>query len=398
MFKDKNILIGITGGIAAYKICELIRLLKKNGANVKVITTSNALKFVTKITLEALSQNKVFTNQFEKECFSTEHISLADWADVFIIAPLSANTLSKFASGICDNLLTSVFCAFKKPVILCPAMNTGMLENPFIQENINKLKFAGFNFVDPEIGFLACGVEGNGRLANLDKIIEKTKDVLSKKKFLVNKKIIVTAGGTREKIDSVRYISNFSSGKMGFALADNAYFCGAEIVLITTVKCEKPYKTVFVNSAKEMQNAVEEEFTNADCLIMAAAVADYKTKEISDKKIKKYSETLTLELIKNPDILSEIAKIKKDNQIVIGFCAETNNLEKFAKEKLERKNLDFIVANDVSRTDIGFSSDENEVIIYERSGKSFFIEKKSKKEIAEDILEIVYGSKCSKDY
>ena len=398
MFKDKNILIGITGGIAAYKICELIRLLKKNGANVKVITTSNALKFVTKITLEALSQNKVFTNQFEKECFSTEHISLADWADVFIIAPLSANTLSKFASGICDNLLTSVFCAFKKPVILCPAMNTGMLENPFIQENINKLKFAGFNFVDPEIGFLACGVEGNGRLANLDKIIEKTKDVLSKKKFLVNKKIIVTAGGTREKIDSVRYISNFSSGKMGFALADNAYFCGAEIVLITTVNCEKPYKTVFVNSAKEMQNAVEEEFTNADCLIMAAAVADYKTKEISDKKIKKYSETLTLELIKNPDILSEIAKIKKDNQIVIGFCAETNNLEKFAKEKLERKNLDFIVANDVSRTDIGFSSDENEVIIYERSGKSFFIEKKSKKEIAEDILEIVYGSKCSKDY
>ena len=398
MFKGKNILIGITGGIAAYKVCELIRLFKKNGANVKVITTQNALKFVTEITLEALSQNKVYTNQFEKECFSTEHISLADWADVFIIAPLSANTLSKFAIGICDNLLTSVFCAFKKPVILCPAMNTGMYENDFIQENIKKLKSAGYNFVDPQSGFLACGVEGMGRLADNDKIFEKTKEILSKKKFLEGKKIVITAGGTREKIDTVRFISNFSSGKMGIALSDSAYNFGAKVVLITSIKCEKPYKTIFINSAKEMQNAVEEEFKNADCLIMAAAVADYRAKEISDKKIKKDNENLTLELIKNPDIISEISKKKKENQKIVGFCAETNDLEKYAKEKLERKNLDFIVANDVSRTDIGFSSDENEVIIYKRDGKSFFIEKKSKKEIAKDILEIVYGTECSKDY
>jgi len=397
MFRGKNILIGITGGIAAYKICELIRMLKKNNANVKVLTTENALNFVTATTLEALSGNRVYCKQYDRENFSTEHISLTDWADIFVVAPLSANTLSKFATGICDNLLTSVFCAFQKPVILCPAMNTGMLENPFVVENTKKLEEKGYIFIDSEIGFLACGVDGKGRLASLDKIFDKIKEILQINNFLKDKKIVVTAGGTRENIDPVRYISNFSSGKMGFEIADNAYKNGADVVLITTVKCEKPYKTIFVNSATEMQKTTEQEFINADALIMAAAVADYRVENISDIKIKKKDEKISLNLVKNPDIISEISKIKKENQIIVGFCAETNDLEKNAQEKLKRKNIDFIVANDVSRTDIGFSSDENEVIIYNKEGKSFFIEKKSKKEIAKEILEIVYASECSEN-
>ena len=397
MFRGKNILIGITGGIAAYKICELIRMLKKNNANVKIVTTENALNFVTETTLEALSSNKVYCKQYDKVNFSTEHISLTDWADIFVVAPLSANTLSKFAQGICDNLLTSVFCAIKKPVILCPAMNTGMLENPFIQENIKKLEEKNYNFVDCESGFLACGVDGKGRLASLDKIFDKIKEVLNINNYLTGKKIVVTAGGTRENIDPVRYISNYSSGKMGFEIADNAYKNGADVVLVTTVKTDKPYKTIFVNSAKDMQNAVEQEFKTSDCLIMAAAVADYRVENISDIKIKKNNEKITLELTKNPDILSEISKLKKENQKIVGFCAETNDLEKYAKEKLIKKNIDFIVANDVSRTDIGFSSDENEVIIYNRNGNSFFIKKNSKKEIAKQILEIIYASNCEKN-
>lgn len=392
MLKDKNILIGITGGIAAYKICELIRLFKKQNCNVKIIATENALNFVTKLTLETLSQNCVYTKQFDIENFATEHISLSEWADIFVIAPLSANTLSKFANGICDNLLTSVFCAFKKPVILCPAMNDGMWENVFIQENIKKLKNNGYIILEPEEGFLACQKNGKGRLIAIEKIFEETKKELSKKKILKNKKIVISAGGTRENIDPVRYISNFSSGKMGFAIADYAYSCGADVVLVTSINCEKPYKTIFVNSAIEMKNAIFEEFKNADSLIMAAAVADYRVKNVENKKIKKTEENLTIELIKNPDIISEISKIKKENQKIIGFCAETNDLEKHAQEKLNKKNLDFIVANDISRSDIGFSSEENEVIIYKKNSNSLFLEKNSKKEIAKKILEFVYAS------
>ena len=397
MLNDKNILIGITGGIAAYKVCELIRLFKKQNCNVKVIATENALNFVTKLTLETLSQNQIYTHQFDIENFATEHISLSEWADIFIIAPLSANTLSKFANGICDNLLTSVFCAFKKPVILCPAINVGMWENVFIQDNIKKLKNNGYIILDPEEGFLACQKNGKGRLVSIEKIFEKTKEELSKKKILKNKKIIISAGGTRENIDPVRYISNFSSGKMGFAIADYAHSCGADVVLITSVSCEKPYKTIFVNSAIEMKNAIFEEFKNADSLIMAAAVADYRVKNIENKKIKKSKDTLHIELIKNPDIISEISKIKKENQKIIGFCAETNDLEKYAQEKLNKKNLDFIVANDISRTDIGFSSEENEVIIYKKNSNSLFLEKNSKKEIAKKILEFVYASEYERN-
>lgn len=390
MSKNKNILIGITGGIAAYKICELIRMYKKDDTNVKVIVTENALNFVTKLTLETLSQNPVYVKQFEYEEYKPEHISLADDADIFVIAPASANTISKLANGICDNLLTSVACAFKKPIIIAPAMNCNMWENKTIQENLAKLECRGYYILPPEEGFLACGYNGSGRLCSIEKIFEKTNNILDNKKKLLNKKIVITAGGTREKIDSVRFISNFSSGKMGIAIADEAYGSGAEVILISTVDVKKPYKVELVESALQMQHAVKQEFQSADCLIMAAAVADYKAKEISTKKIKKTSaDEISIELVKNPDILKEVSKQKKENQLVVGFCAESENVLEYAKEKIQKKCCDFLIANDISRSDIGFSSDYNEVYILDKNLNITKIEKATKNIIAKKIFEAI---------
>lgn len=388
MLKCKNVLIGITGGIAAYKVCELIRLFKKNGANVKVVLTKNALNFVTKLTLQTLSQNNVFVEQFDIEDYKPEHISLADESDIFVIAPASANTISKLATGICDNLLTSVACAFKKPIIVAPAMNCNMWENKVIQENLAKLTELGYYLLEPEEGFLACGYNGSGRLCSLEKIFDKTVEILESKKKLSNKKIVITAGGTKEKIDSVRFISNFSSGKMGQALADEAYNQGAEVVLISTTDVKKPYKVEVVQSAIEMQSAVEDEFQDSDCLIMAAAVADYRAKDVADFKMKKtLADTISVELVKNPDILKEISARKKDNQMVVGFCAESENVLEFAKEKIQKKGCDFLIANDISRSDIGFSSDYNEVYIVDKKLSVQKIEKTTKTEIAKKVFE-----------
>ena len=390
MLNGKNILIGITGGIAAYKICELIRMFKKNNANVKVVITENALNFVTKLTLETLSKNPVYINQFDYDEYNPEHISLANWADAFIVAPLSANTLSKIANGICDNLLTSLMCAYKKEIIIAPAMNDGMWNNKFIQENIKKLKENNYIIIEPEEGYLACGENGKGRLVSVDKLFNTIVDYLEKNKILKNKKIIVTAGGTRENIDPVRYLSNYSSGKMGIAIADRAYDSGADVCLISTFDIDKKYNCIKVDTAEEMLNAVKKEFVNADVLIMAAAVSDYRPEKIAENKIKKDNNRLTLELVKNPDILFEISNIKTDKQIVVGFCAETENLKENATDKVKKKKLDYIVANDISRKDIGFSSDYNEVTIYDKNLNSKFIPKASKKEIAKYILELLY--------
>lgn len=388
MISGKTVLVGITGGIAAYKICDLIRLFKKNGANVKVVATTNALNFVTKLTLQTLSQNPVAIEQFDVDDYKPEHISLADEADIFVIAPASANTVSKLATGVCDNLLTSIACAFKKPIVMAPAMNCNMWENTIIQENLAKLKQVGYSVLEPEEGFLACGYNGNGRLCDVQKIYDKSVEILNNKKKLLNKKIVITAGGTREKLDTVRFISNFSSGKMGFALADEAYMQGAEVVLITTFDVSKPYAVNYVQSALEMQQAVEQEFKDADCLIMAAAVADYRAKDISDIKLKKTSEDeISINLIKNPDILKEACAKKREEQIVIGFCAESENLLENAKAKITKKGCDFLVANDISRSDIGFSSDFNEVHILNKSGNIEKIERCAKNEIAKQILE-----------
>ena len=285
MLSGKTVLIGITGGIAAYKICELIRMFKRANANVKVICTPNAMNFVTKLTLQNLSQNEVGIEEFEIPDFKPEHISYADGADIMVIAPATANTISKIANGICDNLLTSVVCAFHKPVIIAPAMNCNMWQNQAVQENLKKLAAYGYTILEPENGFLACGYEGQGRLCALEKIFDAAVKKLSQQKPLEGEKIIITAGGTIEDIDPVRYISNYSSGKMGIALADTAYSLGADVHLITTVSTQKPYVVEKVKSAREMQNALDETFQNADCVIMAAAVALKKNLHKKSKKL-----------------------------------------------------------------------------------------------------------------
>ena len=393
MLTGKNILVGITGAIAAYKVCELIRLFKKNNANVKVVVTPNALNFVTKTTLESLSQNPINIEQFDIKEYNPEHIALTDETDIFVIAPASANTIAKMTFGICDNLLTSTFCAYKKQVIIAPCMNTNMWENPAVQENIETLKKRGIKVVEPETGFLACGTNGKGRLAEVETIYNAVKDCLVPEQILKGKKVVITAGGTKENIDAVRYIGNYSSGKMGIALADNAYKLGAEVVLISTVEVDRKYRVVNVQTAKEMYEAVKQEFENAYTLIMAAAVSDYRVKNKSDQKIKKNGNSLIIELIENPDILQEMSKIKKDNQVVVGFCAESQNLLEFAKQKIAKKGCDYICANDISKKDIGFSSNNNELYIINKELEVYHIAKTDKQSAALKILENIYG-KC----
>lgn len=387
MLENKNILIGITGGIAAYKICTLIRLYRKAGANVRVVLTPNALNFVTKLTLQTLSNNEVYVDNFEIDEYKPEHIALTE-ADIFVIAPASANTIGKIANGICDNLLLSTACAFSKPILIAPAMNENMWNNPFVQENMSKLKKHGYHIVEPETGFLACGTNGVGRMKEPEEIFDRTAAIFSENKKLKGKKILITAGGTREKIDPVRYITNASSGKMGLALADNAYRIGADVTLISTFKADKPYKNIVTETALEMEKAVKENLSNQDCVIMAAAVSDYRVENCAENKIKKQGNKLTLELVENPDILKSICKTP--NKIICGFCAESENLLENAKAKIQKKGCDFLIANDISRKDIGFNTDENEVYIIDKSLNIKHIEKDTKENIARRILEEIF--------
>lgn len=410
MLSGKNILIGITGGIAAYKICELIRMYKRANAQVRVVCTQNALNFVTRLTLQNLSKNNVAVDEFDVKDYNPEHISLADEADIMVIAPATANTISKIATGVCDNLLTSIACAFSKPIIIAPAMNCNMWENPVVQENLRKLNC---EILEPEDGYLACGYSGKGRLCSLEKIFDKTAQLLNYKP-LNGKKFVITSGGTIEDIDPVRYISNYSSGKMGLALADAAKNLGAEVTLITTKDVSKKYNVIKVKSAFDMKNAVEKEFYNADCVIMAAAVADYRVKEIAPQKLKKTSENeITLTLVKNPDILKEISAKKQNSPrplrervqlheqsevanagegfpLIVGFCAESENLIEHAKEKIAQKGCDYLIANDISRKDIGFSSDYNEVTILDKNGGMKKLERADKMTIAYKIYEEIF--------
>jgi phosphopantothenoylcysteine decarboxylase/phosphopantothenate--cysteine ligase len=395
MLKNKTILIGITGGIAAYKICELIRKFKKNGANTKVVCTPNALNFVTKLTLQNLSQNEVYVEEFEVKHWKPEHISLADEADIMVIAPATANTISKIAKGFADNLLTSIACAFSKKIILAPAMNCNMWNNPAIQENLNILKSRGVEILEPESGFLACGYLGKGRLCSINEIFDKTIEELNYSQKLKGKKVVITSGGTIEDIDPVRYISNYSSGKMGLALANAAKNMGADVTLITTKNIDAPFKITKVKSAIDMQNAVNNEFDDSDIIIMAAAVADYRVKNYSEQKMKKNSDdTITLELTKNPDILQNLCQQKTSKfeqglkvPIIVGFCAESENLLENAKLKIDKKGCDYLIANDISRKDIGFSSEDNEVIILDKNKNLTKVKKSPKTVIARKILE-----------
>lgn len=387
----KRILLGITGGIAAYKTCELIRQFIKAGAQVKAVVTPSAKEFITDTTLTTLTKNKVYCGQFEVDNWQPEHISLADNADLFIIAPASANTIGKIANGICDNLLISLVTAFNKPVILAPAMNCNMWNNTFVQKNLTLLKQSGFHIIPPESGDLACGYSGEGRLADIGKILNKSIEILENKKFLENKKLVITAGGTKEPIDPVRYIGNHSSGKMGIALADAAYLYGADVTLISTVKVDKGYNVINVQSAQEMLEATKLVFTDSEVLIMTAAVADYRIKNISEHKIKKESsDSITIELVKNPDILKTLSESKKHSQVIIGFAAESENLIDNAKQKIRSKNLDYIVANDISNLETGFNSDYNSVSLIDQQENILEIPKSTKEDIAKELLKAIF--------
>ncbi len=391
-----NILIGITGGIAAYKIPQLCRLFILNGHNVKVIMTENATKFITPLTLESITGNRVYLDDFEIyiEPDKIKHISLSDWADIFIIAPATANTIGKIANGIADNLLTSSVLAYdrSKPIIIAPAMNSKMYKNDFFQRNLNVLKDANFFIVEPTVGVLACKDEGVGKMAEPEDIYLFCKRFLRRSALLKGKKVLVTAGPTVEYIDPVRYISNKSSGKMGYALAEAAYEFGAEVLLISGPTNLKTFlEKKLVTSAEEMFSEVMSRIDEVDILIMSAAVADYKVANYSEEKIKKKSDKLELHLTKNKDILKEASKIKKDAQIFVGFAAESHNLEENALKKMKEKKLDLIVANDISRKDIGFDAEDNEVTVFLSNGNRLKFDKMNKKLIAEEILKVVSG-------
>lgn len=314
---------------------------------------------------------------------------------MFLIAPASANTIGKIANGLCDNLLTSLLCAFNKQVIYAPAMNVNMWNNKFVQENILKLKQNGAIFIEPTEGELACGYDGKGRMAEPQDIVKVIVETLNQPQILKGKKILITAGGTKESIDPVRFIGNYSSGKMGIALADAAKRLGAEVTLVSTIcDLKREYKTITVKSALSMLEAVDSEFKENDALIMTAAVADYRPEKIIKDKIKKdMTGNFQLNLVKNPDILAEMSKKKTSNQTVIGFCAESTNLIEYAERKIDSKNLDFIVANDISQTDIGFNSDFNSVTIIDNAKNKTILEKQPKKELAYQILKVIFDDK-----
>lgn len=394
---DKNILLGVTGGIAAYKVVEVASRLKKSGANVRVIMTRNATEFVSPRTFQEITNNAVSVEMFADAAnFHVAHISLADFADAILIAPATANFIAKAAHGIADDLLTTTILAFDKPLIIAPSMNTKMLENPATQENLQILKSRGAIILEPATGELACGTSGKGRLPEPAELCAAVENFFEPKKFFVakslsGKKILVTAGGTVEAIDPVRYIGNRSSGRMGYEIANAAVASGAEVILVSG-KSELPppqnLKFVKVESAIEMREAVLSEFDLVDAVIMSAAVADYRVKNPAAQKIKKSSDTLTLELVKNPDILRELGTLKK-SQVLVGFAAETQNVLEYAQKKLVEKNLNFIVANDVTAEGAGFGVNTNIASIIWRSGDVESFAKMSKAELADKIIERV---------
>ena len=398
----KNILVGVTGGIAAYKSAGIVSLLKKKGYNVKVVMTENATKIIGPLTLETLSRNRIYVDMWDSNPhYEVEHISLADWADMVLIAPATYNIIGKVANGIADDMLTTVISAIsvRKPVFFALAMNVNMYENPILKENINKLKSFGYRFIDAEEGLLACNYSAKGRMSEPENIVDEIERYSIFSKFenfdivLKNKKILITSGRTKENIDPVRYLSNNSSGKMGYSLAQAAVDLGAEVTLIsgpTNLKVPNGLeKFIFVESALEMYEKVDEYFKNTDIFIACAAVADYRPKEYKNEKIKKSDSDFVIELVRNPDILLEMSK-KKEKQLLVGFAAETNNIKENALKKLEKKNLDIIVANNASV----MGSDENVIEIIRKDRTSVEISQKSKIELAYDILnEVIFELK-----
>lgn len=389
--KKHNVLIGITGGISAYKIPNLCRLFIKNSYNVKIVMTKNATEFITPLTFEAIVNSKVYVNEFgmSRESESIEHINLVDWADLIVIAPATANTIAKIAHGIGDNLLTSLMLvASNKTIFICPAMNTRMYLNPVTQQNIEILRKRGFFIIEPDEGELACGDVGPGRLKEVDDLFEIINKQMNVNENFKGVRFVITAGPTIEYIDPVRFISNRSSGKMGIALADYASLMGGEVLLIGHLPQlqNRLFNTIIIDNATEMLKLLKENIDKYNILIMAAAVADFKPKNVANEKIKK-GEGLILQLEENPDILKELSKLKNDRQVFVGFAAETSNSIENARKKLIEKNLDMIVLNNVLRKDIGFDSDYNEVTIIFRNNEVLKIPKMKKSKIASIIVD-----------
>jgi phosphopantothenoylcysteine decarboxylase / phosphopantothenate---cysteine ligase len=395
-WKNKFIVLGVTGSIAAYKAGELIRRIRDKGATVQVIMTKSGTKFITPTTLEQLSNNRVLFEMFDTQFnWQIDHIAVADKADVFLIAPASANLIGKYAQGIADDLLSTTLLATKAPIIIAPAMNENMFLHPAVQENIQTLKKRGVVFIEPEEGFLACGKVGKGRLADIPVILDVIEYTLQTKKDFTDKTILVTAGPTVEAIDPVRYITNPSTGKMGFALAQTAVARGAKVILISGPTQQRvPYGVtlIAVKTAQEMFNAVKQYYPKSQIVIMAAAVSDFRPKQSSSQKMKKEDAPLSIELTRTPDILADLGK-KKGNKILVGFAAETENLIDLAQDKLIKKNLDLIVANDVSQTGIGFGSDNNAVILIPKKGEIEQVPISTKSDIASRILDRILSLK-----
>jgi len=393
MLKDKNILLGVCGSIAAYKSAFLVRLLVKSGANVKVVLTTDGANFITPLTLATLSKNPVYTQYFEEETgVWSNHVELGLWADLMIIAPISANTLAKLATGICDNLLTAVYLSAKCPVYVAPAMDLDMWKHETTQHNIKRITSFGNTVIAPASGELASGLYGEGRMAEPEEIVSFLNHAILKAMPLYGKTAMVTAGPTYEAIDPVRFIGNHSSGKMGFAIADALARLGAEVTLIagpTAQKATQPLKRIDVVSAADMFNACSEHFPQSDITVMCAAVADYKPKTVAEQKIKKKDSDLNLALEKTVDILANLGKNKANGQVLVGFALETNDEENYAKGKLEKKNLDLVVLNSLNDKGAGFKSDTNKITIFNKALEKTTFEMKSKTEVAKDICEAI---------
>ncbi len=393
MLKDKKIVLGVTGGIAAYKAADLVSRLKKSGAEVFVIMTDHASEFVMPLTFQTLSQNPVVSDMFDApETWDVEHIALAKKADLFVIAPASANLIGKVAHGIADDMLTTTIMATQAPVLMAPAMNTRMYLNPIVQRNINLLKDLGYYFADPVSGRLACADVGVGKMAEPQDIIERIRQLFTQKD-LTGVSVMITAGPTREPIDPVRYITNHSSGKMGYALAEQAVRRGADVVLIsgkTALEAPAGVKLIPVTTAAEMYEAVMLHYMPCQVLIKAAAVADYRPKVAADKKMKKNDDDLVISLEKTQDIALALGKMK-ENRVFVGFAAETNDLIENAREKIAKKNFDFIVANNILQAGAGFDGDTNIVTLIDPDGSQQSLELMKKHEVADIILDKIVG-------
>lgn len=390
----KHVLLGVTGGIAVYKLLDVASRLRKLGYEINTIMTESACEFVKPLSFETITNNYVVTDTFARpHKWEVEHIALAKRTDLMLIAPATANIIGKIAHGIADDMLSTTVMAARCPVVIAPAMNTAMYENPIVQENIAYLKNKGYLFIEPDSGWLACGDMGSGKLPSPETIVAYVTKALEEEKDLAGKHVLITAGPTVEALDPMRYLTNHSSGKMGYAIATRAAERGAEVVLVsgpTQLECPSGVKRIDVRSAREMYEAVTAQFDWADVVIKTAAVADYRPEHESNHKIKKDGGSLTLNLVPNPDILATLGE-RKTHQVLVGFAAETENVIEYAKRKIEKKNLDFIVANNIAQSGAGFKGDTNIATIIKSNGETIAYPQMSKSALGNEILDQVKG-------